>query len=97
MILYHGSFLEIPKPDISFSRENVDFGKVFYTTSFKEQAENWCNKFKRLNKNAVNIPLKQNLLHCGRFCFLLRIAGSFCFYKIWYFTKVNFFYNIEKN
>ncbi len=53
MILYHGSFPKNPKPETSFSRNNVDFGKGFYTTPLKEQAENWCNKFKRLNKNAV--------------------------------------------
>ena len=29
MILYHGSFIEINKPDLKHSRPNVDFGKVF--------------------------------------------------------------------
>ena len=29
MILYHGSFLEITKPDLVHSRPNVDFGRVF--------------------------------------------------------------------
>ena len=29
MILYHGSFLEIAKPDLVHSRPNVDFGRVF--------------------------------------------------------------------
>lgn len=28
MILYHGSYLEIPKPDLLHSRQNVDFGLV---------------------------------------------------------------------
>lgn len=32
MILYHGSFMEIPKPDLMHSRAKVDFGKGFYTT-----------------------------------------------------------------
>ena len=27
MILYHGSFLEIAKPDLVHSRPNVDFGR----------------------------------------------------------------------
>jgi len=26
LILYHGSYLEIKKPDLAHSRENVDFG-----------------------------------------------------------------------
>ena len=32
MILYHGSYLEIPNPDLKHSRANVDFGLGFYTT-----------------------------------------------------------------
>lgn len=51
MILYHGSYLEIPNPDLKHSRANVDFGLGFYTTPLYEQAEKWCNKFKRRNKN----------------------------------------------
>jgi len=47
MILYHGSFKAIEKPDISFSRNNTDFGKGFYTTTIKSQAEKWTNRFKK--------------------------------------------------
>jgi hypothetical protein len=32
MIVYHGSYKEIVKPDITHSRRNVDFGRAFYTT-----------------------------------------------------------------
>ena len=46
MILYHGSLEVIEKPDISFSRETTDFGKGFYTTSIKSQAERWTSRFK---------------------------------------------------
>lgn len=46
MILYHGSYLEVQYPDILHSRENVDFGKGFYTTTLFEQAEKWCGKYK---------------------------------------------------
>lgn len=53
MILYHGSTLEIPKPDIQFSRDKLDFGKGFYTTPIKQQALNWANRFKKLGKTAV--------------------------------------------
>ena len=45
MILYHGSYIEIPAPDILHSRTNVDFGRGFYTTPLREQAEKWCMKF----------------------------------------------------
>ena len=37
MKVYHGSFLEIRKPDISFSRQELDFGKGFYATPLREQ------------------------------------------------------------
>ena len=47
MILYHGSYVAVVKPDISFSRNNVDFGRGFYTTPIKEQAESWSKRFKR--------------------------------------------------
>ena len=47
MILYHGSFLEIVKLDLTHSRPNVDFGRGFYVTPLYEQAAKWCGKFKR--------------------------------------------------
>ena len=53
MILYHGSFLEIPRPDLRHSRPNVDFGRGFYKTPLKEQAVKWCGKFKRRGKDGV--------------------------------------------
>ena len=52
MILYHGSFLEIAKPDLVHSRSNVDFGRGFYVTPLYEQAK-WCGKFKRRGKDGV--------------------------------------------
>ena len=53
MILYHGSFLEIARPDLNHSRSNVDFGRGFYTTPIREQAEKWCGKFKRRGKEGI--------------------------------------------
>ena len=48
MILYHGSYLDIRKPDLKHSRDNVDFGRGFYTTPISEQAVKWCGKFTSL-------------------------------------------------
>ncbi len=31
MILYHGSYVQVEMPDLEHSRENVDFGRGFYT------------------------------------------------------------------
>ncbi len=53
MILYHGSFIAIPVPDLVHSRENVDFGKGFYTTPLYEQAVKWCGKFKRQGEAGI--------------------------------------------
>jgi hypothetical protein len=47
MILFHGSYTVIEKPDLAFARDKVDFGKGFYTTPFKEQAKMWAERFKK--------------------------------------------------
>ena len=41
MRLYHGSNVEVRKPNILKSRKKTDFGRGFYTTTQKEQAEHW--------------------------------------------------------
>jgi hypothetical protein len=46
MILYHGSYTAIEKPDISLSREKTDFGKGFYLTPLEDQAVHWAERFK---------------------------------------------------
>ena len=65
MILYHGSYLEIPKPDLAHSRKNVDFGRGFYTTPIYEQAVKWCEKFKRRGKDAIDscYPFDEKAYH----------------------------------
>lgn len=41
MILYHGSYCEVSKPDLEKCAARKDFGKGFYLTSSKEQAESF--------------------------------------------------------
>ena len=54
MIVYHGTTLEIRKPDIRHSKSHMDFGTGFYTTSFQIQAERWAlRKGMRLSKPAI--------------------------------------------
>lgn len=43
MILYHGSNVEVRRPSLRKSREKTDFGRGFYTTTQKEQAEHWTS------------------------------------------------------
>ena len=40
--LYHGSTVCVEKPLVTFGRCNLDFGRGFYTTVIKEQAEKWA-------------------------------------------------------
>lgn len=51
MIVYHGSYTEIHEVDLSKGEPNRDFGKGFYVTKFKEQAEIWSNRKGRRYKN----------------------------------------------
>ena len=53
MILYHTSNMEIRKPDIAFSRSSLDFGRGFYTTENKSQAEKYARRFFKQNEPAV--------------------------------------------
>lgn len=42
MIVYHGSTLDIPYPDVNHSKQYLDFGQGFYVTTFQKQAEKWA-------------------------------------------------------
>lgn len=54
IIVYHGSILEVKKPDVSFSKDYLDFGKGFYVTTFKKQAERWAfRRGLRTGKDAI--------------------------------------------
>ena len=52
MKVYHGSTVVVESPLVSIGRENLDFGKGFYTTDLKEQAEAWIKRFLALGKRA---------------------------------------------
>lgn len=43
MLLYHGSYCEVKNPDLEKCAAFKDFGKGFYLTSSKKQAENFIN------------------------------------------------------
>ena len=43
MKLYYGSNVEVRKPSLKKSRKKTDFGRGFYTTTQKEQAEHWTS------------------------------------------------------
>lgn len=44
MTLYHGGVCEIRIPKLSFAKHRLDFGRAFYLTSYKHQAEKWAKR-----------------------------------------------------
>ncbi len=44
MIVYHGSNVIVQHPDVIHTCRNLDFGKGFYVTTVKEQAERWATR-----------------------------------------------------
>ena len=60
MILYHGTTVEIKKPEIITSEIGRDFGFAFYTTEIKEQAERWAirrAKIQSRKKRSQAVPI----------------------------------------
>jgi hypothetical protein len=55
MILFHGSTLTVEQPNLKYCRNNTDFGKGFYTTTSKEQAEEWCKILQKRIENSKKI------------------------------------------
>ena len=41
LILYHGSYCKVKKPDLAKCAKRKDFGQGFYLTTSKEQAESF--------------------------------------------------------
>lgn len=52
MRVYHSSTQRIENPDISHSRDFLDFGKGFYVTTIEEQAVKYAERFMRRNHDA---------------------------------------------
>jgi hypothetical protein len=54
MKVYHGSYTEIDEIDLSKCESHRDFGKGFYVTNIREQAEYWAKrKGKKLGKEGI--------------------------------------------
>lgn len=54
MTVYHGSNQIVSIPDISYSKNFLDFGKGFYVTTFQKQAEKWAlRKASRYGKEPI--------------------------------------------
>jgi hypothetical protein len=53
MNLYHGSYMQVSEPRIIAPVRLLDFGTGFYTTTDKEQAIKFTNRFKNFEKNRI--------------------------------------------
>ncbi len=58
MILFHGSFLPVPKPIIIRSDVGRDFGFAFYVTEIREQADRWALRKARLEQRNGHLDAK---------------------------------------
>lgn len=52
LTLYHSSTEIVENPDTLHSRDYLDFGKGFYLTTIREQAEKYALRFKRRHKQS---------------------------------------------
>ena len=50
MQVFHGSYTQIESVDLSKCQSNKDFGRGFYVTKFKKQAEEWAEIIGKVNK-----------------------------------------------
>ena len=49
MQVFHGSYTEIESVDLSKCQSNKDFGRGFYVTKFRKQAEEWAEIIGKVN------------------------------------------------
>ena len=79
MILYHGSYCVVDKPDLSKCAKYKDFGQGFYLTSSKRQAKNFSKISVSKAKNDGMIPENSD---CGYIsCFRVNdISELSCYY-----------------
>lgn len=53
MLIYHASDTIVNTPDTMHSRTNLDFGKGFYATVIREQAERYAQRFILRNRKGI--------------------------------------------
>ena len=58
MIVFHGSYEEIPEPRIIVSEIGRDFGFAFYTTDIQAQAERWAVRKAKIEARKRRCPVK---------------------------------------
>lgn len=66
--LYHGSYCEVKQPSLAKCAKRKDFGRGFYLTSSREQADEFCIKQLLPNKLKDQYCFKtERALECLKF------------------------------
>lgn len=60
ILLYHGSYCEVKKPDLKQCAKYKDFGQGFYLTTSKEQARNFAKMSTRMAISNGTVDKKTN-------------------------------------
>ncbi len=55
MQLFHGSFVEVCKPNVQNGRGKVDFGQGFYLTKLEKQASSWARTIAGRHRNGIPV------------------------------------------
>jgi hypothetical protein len=61
MIVYHGGYTEIRKPEIIVGRNTKDFGTGFYCTVIREQAERWARRYYTPMVSSYTVRMNESL------------------------------------
>lgn len=55
-IVFHASYCEVRRPDVLHSRRRLDFGRGFYVTPIRRQAERWAGRMRlRAGRGMINV------------------------------------------
>jgi hypothetical protein len=76
MMVYHGSICEVQVLDLSKAKGRLDFGKAFYVTSYRRQAEKWA---KRKAMRMLSTPVVSTY----------QLADDFTGYRVLDFTEAD--------
>lgn len=64
MRVFHSSTLTVEHPDMSLSRNFLDFGRGFYLTTMRQQAINYAERFRLRGKSAtLNVYILDEAIH----------------------------------
>lgn len=61
MLVYHGSYIEIKQPRLIKGRNTKEFGKGFYCTVIKEQAQRWAKRYDTPGVNTYSLLINEKL------------------------------------